>query len=138
MDIYEQNKEKLSQLDYIYDRYQINFSVVLIYMSEDVKQDIDFKSITRKTDICIKVDSRKYIVIFFGLDESETFNALLSLEKKILAKYNLYHIADIFQSFAVNKTSNRTVEQMIDKCFLMLKTQNTQNFITTDKDICHL
>jgi len=135
----EQFYEKYSGLfqyyDYNYERYKIGFSVVLIKLNEKLLDlGIDFNSIVRYSDKYLKIDEKYHFFLFLGTDVKTAFQATLNLEKNILAKYNLYHIDNIFYGAVVSKEIDRNIEEMTRICFELIKDCTENQSIVTEDD----
>ena len=113
--------DELELYDYIYERYHVDFSVCLILINSNIEYDINFPILLRKTDKYIKINDKYHFVLFFGLSEKEAYNAIMSLEKKLLRKYNLFDIPQIFKAYLAGKNENRSIQDLIDICFRLSK-----------------
>ncbi len=98
--------------DYNYERYKVDFSVVLIKLNDKITSlDINFKNSVRYSDKYLKIDEEYHFFIFLGTDVKKAFQAVLNLEKNLISKYNLYHLNNIFQSAVVSKEKYENMEK---------------------------
>ena len=121
--------------DYNYERYGISFSVALIKLKDElIAYNIDFNSIVRYSDKYLKIDERYHFFLFLNTDIKTAFQAILNLEKNLLAKYNLYHIDNIFQGAVVSKEKDRNIEEITRICFELIKECKENQTIVTEDD----
>ena len=120
--------------DYNYERYRVDFSIVLIKLNEKLLGlDIDFDSMIRYSDKYLKIDKKHHFFLFLGTNIKTAYQIVLNLEKNILAKYNLYHIENLFYAAIVDKKKDRNIDEMIRLCFeLINECDNTQPIVAED------
>ena len=136
MGFYKQHKDELLLYDYLYERYNIDYTVCILELNREIWKDINIKKLLRKSDKCIKISGNQYFILFFATNKPKTFEALHALEKNILTIYNFFHLTNVFKAFVMEKTKDRTVKDIIKTCFRMSKVRNQKNtgYIITKED----
>ncbi len=135
-EFYKKHRKLFKYYEYIYDRYKTGFSIALIRLKDELLgYDIDFESAVRYSDKYLKIDKRYHFFIFLGADVKKAFQAVLNLEKNLISKYNLYHLNNIFQSAVVSKEKYENMEEMIRKCFELIKECDENQTIVTEDDL---
>ncbi len=133
---YDKHRELFKYYDYNYERYDVPFSVAIIKLADNIdKTKIDFNELIRHSDKYLEMDEISlYFFIFLGTDIKHAYQTLLSLEKKLIVKYNLYHLDQIFCSSIIGKKKDRNVEEMIRLCIELINECSPQKNILTEDD----
>jgi len=134
--IYKKYSELFKYYDYNYERYNVGFSIALLKLNEKLLGlDIDFNSAVRQSDKYLKIDEMYHFFLILGTDINTAFQAILNLEKNILAKYNLYHMSNIFHCAIVSKEKDRNIKEMTRICFELIEDCDENQTIITEDDL---
>ena len=133
---YKKHSELFECYDYNYERYGIGFSVALIRLNKElIKYNIDFNSMVRCSDKYLKKDERNHFFLFFGMDRKTAYQAVLNLERNLIAKYNLLWLNNIFQSAIVIKDGDKDIKDMLRICFELIDECDENQTIVTEDDL---
>jgi len=137
-DIYEQYKEIFDRYDYNFKRYGIKFTIAIVKLNKKLENiKMGFRELVRKTDDKIYIDNEYRLIIFMNTDLKRGYDALLTLEKEIIIKYNLINFDEnIFKAAVVEKKRNRDIAVMIDRLFMLVNSAGNDCLIVTEDDLC--
>ncbi len=137
-DIYEQYKEIFDRCDYNFKRYGIKFTIAIVKLNKKLENiKMGFRELVRKTDDKIYIDNEYRLIIFMNTDLKRGYDALLTLEKEIIIKYNLINFDEnIFKAAIVEKKRNRDIAVMIDRLFMLVNSAGNDCLIVTEDDLC--
>lgn len=107
-------KCNLQNMEYNFNRYKINYIVSIFRFKKDTtKQNIE--KYIRNSDICIKLSSTDYLILFFSVAPESAILPIFALEKKIL-KY--YHISpgELYNCVLCSRNKTSSLRECIDFC----------------------
>lgn len=132
LELCEKSQKIATRLDYQYVRYNINYTMCLIELSNELlEKDVSLKSCLRHTDEIANIND-KYKFIFFGhTNIDNAYKALLSLEKTFIKKYSPSYQGVLFRASIVERNKNNTSSEIISdlKNLLFSNSDNISDFI---------
>ena len=119
--IYSDNKNTFDEVDYLYDRYSIEYTIVLIEFKDDLLHlDLHLKELLRLSDKYIKLNEKYHLILFTYTSFKQACQAILSLERKITKKYSLYYKNVLFNSYSQEKTREFSSLELLKKINTLL------------------
>jgi len=135
-DIYEMYKKIFERYDYNFERYGINYTIAVVKMNQTLKNiGICFEGLVRLTDEKININDEYHLIIFMKTNLEQGYQALLTLERKIIKKYNLYDIDKIFVAAIVAKKKDLTSKDMVDKVMRLIENISDDCIVATEDNI---
>jgi len=114
--IYQENLTLFKEIDYLYNRYEIDYTIVLFeFMDCLIDKDIDLEEFLRISDKYIRIDKKYHLVIFSFSSFKQSFQTILSIEKKIIRAYSLFYKDVLFNSYSQSMTKDLTTLSLLKK-----------------------
>jgi len=132
----KQSQEIVTRLDYQYTRYNIKYTMCLIELNDELlKKEVNLKSYLRYTDEIANINNKYKFIFFAHTSISNTYKALLALEKTLIKKHNLCSTGLLFKASIIEKKRNNTSSEMIsDLNHLLFNSYNSKDFIIMPED----
>jgi len=112
------NNQILKEVDYYYNRYNINITFCLIKFNINITTK-ELKKNFRLLDKIIELEKNTFLIIFFFVNENQVCQALYKLERNLIKKG--FNKELLFNSIVIEKKHNITNKDIIEECLLFFE-----------------
>ena len=127
-----ENKEIVKRIDYQYQRYKVKYTMCLLKLDSKLsKREINLKNFIRYSDEVVNINDSFKLIFFTHTDINAAYNALLSLEKKIIKNYFLLYSVVPFKASIIERSESNTPSEIINnlQTLLFINWNNKNEFI---------